>query len=301
MHCDGIVRYVRYPFIVGKKRYQEEGKRPSMTMFSPKQQQEVGVFDITTITGLSEQEAAERLAKEGYNELPSTQQRTRFTIMLDIVREPMFVLLIAGGIIYFLLGDVREALILLGSILVIISITFYQEQKTERALEALRDLSSPRALVIRGGEHKRIAGRDVVRGDTLMLAEGDRVPADGVLLWSNNLSVDESLLTGESVPVRKVAWGSRPGTMALDRPGGDNLPSVFSGTPDAALWWVSGGAAVFLGLVLYVPFLRDLFGFSTLHLIDPVICLVAGGVSVLWFEVFKLVSGRRKQTPAVRL
>ncbi len=230
MHCDGIVRYVRYPFIVGKKRYQEEGKRPSMTMFSPKQQQEVGVFDITTITGLSEQEAAERLAKEGYNELPSTQQRARFTIMLDIVREPMFVLLIAGGIIYFLLGDVREALILLGSILVIISITFYQEQKTERALEALRDLSSPRALVIRGGEHKRIAGRDVVRGDTLMLAEGDRVPADGVLLWCNHLSVDESLLTGESVPVRKVAWGSRPGTMALDRPGGDNLPSVFSGT-----------------------------------------------------------------------
>ena len=101
-------------------------------------------------------------------------------IALSVVREPMFLLLIAGGAIYLLLGDVREALVLLGSILVIMGITFYQEQKTERALEALRDLSSPRALVIRGGEQQRVAGRDVVRGDIVVLAEGDRVPADGI-------------------------------------------------------------------------------------------------------------------------
>jgi P-type Ca2+ transporter type 2C len=187
-------------------------------------------FDINTITGLSEQEATARLAKEGYNELPSTGRRGIVKIAFEIVREPMFILLIAGGIIYLLLGDIREALILLGSIFVIMGITFYQENRTERALEALRDLSSPRALVIRDGVQKRIAGREVACGDMLMLAEGDRVPADAALLWSLNLSVDESLLTGESVPVRKVTWDNRTETMAMVRPGGDDLPFVYSGT-----------------------------------------------------------------------
>ncbi len=189
-----------------------------------------GSFDINTVTGLSEEEASARLAKEGHNELPFTGRRGILHIALEIVREPMFVLLIAGGVIYLLLGDVREALILLGSIFVIMGITFYQENRTERALEALRDLSSPRALVIRDGVQKRIAGREVARGDIVMLAEGDRVPADGLLLWSINLSADESLLTGESVPVRKVAWDGRAETKAMARPGGDDLPFVYSGT-----------------------------------------------------------------------
>jgi len=106
-------------------------------------------------------------------------------------------------------------------------ITLYQERKTERALEALRDLSSPRALVIRDGEQKRIAGREVVRGDIIVLSEGDRVPADAVLVSCVNLSVDESLLTGESVPVRKASYC---GTIETVRPGGDDLPYVYSGT-----------------------------------------------------------------------
>jgi P-type Ca2+ transporter type 2C len=189
-----------------------------------------GIPDLAAIRGLSEQEAQYRLKQEGYNELPSSRRRSLLFIALDVVREPMFLLLIAAGTIYLLLGDVREALVLLGSILVIMGITFYQEQKTERALEALRDLSSPRALVIRGGEQLRIAGRDVVRGDNVVLAEGDRVPADGVLLWGLNLSVDESLLTGESVPVRKVAVDRSAVTAGMGRPGGDDLPFVFSGT-----------------------------------------------------------------------
>ena len=111
--------------------------------------------------------------------------------------------------------------------LVVIAITLYQHRKTERALEALRDLSSPRALVVRGGERKRIAGRDVVPGDILVLSEGDRVPADGVLLSAVNLATDESLLTGESVPVRKQAASE---DTELARPGGDDRPFVFSGT-----------------------------------------------------------------------
>jgi Ca2+-transporting ATPase len=161
--------------------------------------------DINSITGLSEQEAAERLKREGYNELPSAKQRSIFAIAFDVMHEPMFVLLVACGIIYLILGDTQEAFMLLGFVFVVVGITLYQERKTERAIEALRDLSSPRALVIRGGVQKRIPGRDVVRDDIIILHEGDRVPADAVLLSCINLSVDESLLTGESVSVRKTA------------------------------------------------------------------------------------------------
>jgi len=186
-------------------------------------------FDINAFTGLSENEAAAKLSNEGYNELPTTKQRKILAIAFEVVREPMFLLLIGGGIIYFFLGDILEALILLGSIVVIMAITFFQEQRTERALDALRDLSSPRALVMRDGEQKRIAGREVVRGDIVVLAEGDRVPADGVLLWSLNLSVDESLLTGESLTVRKVATDIRSDVMAMARPGGMISPLSIRG------------------------------------------------------------------------
>jgi Ca2+-transporting ATPase len=161
------------------------------------------------------------------NELPSARKRRFWHILLDVVREPMFLMLIACGVLYLILGDLEEALMLLGFVFVVMAITLYQEQKTERALEALRDLSSPRALVIREGRRDRIAGRDVVRDDIVVIAEGDRVPADAVLLVGTNVSVDESLLTGESVPVRKSAWdGVRP----MGRPGGDDLPFVYSGT-----------------------------------------------------------------------
>jgi magnesium-transporting ATPase (P-type) len=181
----------------------------------------------TIIQGLTDQEALERLAQDGYNELPSTKQRTFFHILFDVIREPMFLMLITCGLLYLLLGDLEGALMLMGFVVVIIGITFYQEQKTERALEALRDLSSPRALVIRDGKQQRIAGREVVRDDIILIAEGDRVPADAVLLSSTNVNVDESLLTGESVPVRKTAWD---GDLEMARPGGDGLPFIFSGT-----------------------------------------------------------------------
>ncbi len=184
-------------------------------------------FDETHLQGLTEQEALERLAQDGYNELPAAKKRSILRIVLDVMREPMFLLLIACGSLYLILGDVEEALMLLGFVFVIIGITLYQENKTERALEALRDLSSPRALVIRDGKQQRIAGREVVRDDIVLIAEGDRVPADAVLLTCTNMSVDESLLTGESVPVRKKAW-DRVQTMA--RPGGDDLPFIYSGT-----------------------------------------------------------------------
>jgi Ca2+-transporting ATPase len=184
-------------------------------------------FDENNLQGLTEQEVLERLAQDGFNELPAARKRTFLHILWEVVREPMFLMLIACGLLYLLLGDQEEALMLLGFVFVIISITFYQEQKTERALEALRDLSSPRALVIRDGKQQRIAGREVVRDDIVLIAEGDRVPADAVLLSGNNISVDESLLTGESVPVRKKVWDGR---LEMGRPGGDDLPFVYSGS-----------------------------------------------------------------------
>ncbi len=177
--------------------------------------------------GLSDAEAASRIARYGFNELPSSKPRSIIRIAFEVIREPMLLLLLACGSTYLLLGDVQEAIILLIFVMVVIAITLYQERKTERALEALRDLSSPRALVVRDGKRKRIPGRDVVPGDILVLSEGDRVPADGILLSAVNLATDESLLTGESVPVRKQAVSKDTG---MARPGGDDLPFVFSGT-----------------------------------------------------------------------
>ena len=183
--------------------------------------------DEEAYAGLTEAEVAERLERDGPNELPTARKRRIWHILLDVVREPMFLLLIACGLLYLVLGDLEEALMLLGFVFVVIGITLYQEQKTERALDALRDMSSPRALVIRDGRRQRIAGRDVVRGDIVVLGEGDRVPADAVLLTGTHVQVDESLLTGESVPVRKTVWA---GTRRMGRPGGDDLEFVYSGT-----------------------------------------------------------------------
>jgi len=183
---------------------------------------------LEELSGLSQNEVAERQARDGFNELPSQGRRGVLDIFIGVLKEPMFLLLIACGALYLLSGEVQEAVMLLGFVFVIIGITFYQERKTERALEALKDLSSPRAYVIRGGEKIRIAGREVVSGDVLLLAEGDRVPADCVLVHALNFSVDESLLTGESVPVRKS--DTEDLSTAMGKPGGDDLPFVFSGT-----------------------------------------------------------------------
>ena len=180
------------------------------------------------INGLIEAEAQARLKAEGYNELPRPGRRTPFRIVFEVLREPMMALLLGGGVIYLALGDRTEALILLAFATLSVSITVVQETRTEHVLEALRDLTSPRALVIRDGERRRIAGREVVRGDLVVLAEGDRVPADAALIQSHDLQTDESLLTGESVPVRKVAHAI--GLSSGGRPGGDDLPYVFSGS-----------------------------------------------------------------------
>lgn len=158
--------------------------------------------------GLTAAEASSRLSRDGPNELPDQGPRSLAGVAREVLTEPMFLLLIAAASIYVALGDVREAVILGISILVVVSITILQERRTEHALAKLKDLSSPRALVVRDAVEQRIAGRDIVIGDLVLLREGDRVPADGVVLESSALGVDESILTGESLPVEKVRSAS---------------------------------------------------------------------------------------------
>src|SRR6185437_2162985 len=147
---------------------------------------------LTPIVGLSNAEATARLRADGANELPTAARRTPLHIAAEVLREPMFALLIGAGITYLLLGDLSEALILLVFAALSVAITIVQEARSERVLEALRDLTSPRALVIRQGERKRIAGREVVRGDMLVISEGDRVAADARLVEGEDLQADES-------------------------------------------------------------------------------------------------------------
>ena len=157
------------------------------------------------IHDLSQEQALKRLTENGPNELPRSAPKSILHLLRDITTEPMFLLLVSCGVIYMLLGDVHEALMLLGFVFVVMGITFIQQRRTDRSLEALRDISSPRALVVRGEKNYRIAGREVVCGDVVILSEGDRVPADICLFESSNLMVDESMLTGESMPVAKHA------------------------------------------------------------------------------------------------
>lgn len=166
--------------------------------------------------GLSASEAAAKLKSVGYNELLVSRSKNVWRIALEVIREPMFLLLISCGLLYMLIGNYNEGIILMSTIFVIIAITFFQHRKTEKALESLNRLSSPRALVLRDGVEIRIPGREVVPGDWVILHEGDRVPADGILMDAANLHIDESLITGESLPVLKKV--------------GEENDSVLSGT-----------------------------------------------------------------------
>ena len=184
---------------------------------------------MASCSGLTEHEAQRRLRIEGFNDLPNADRRSFVRIVAGVLSEPMFALLLGAAAVYLVLGDLTDALMLLIFAVVAISIGVIQETRSERVLDALRDMTSPRALVIRDGVRKRIPGREVVRDDSVVLLEGDRVPADGVLLAAHNLLVDESLLTGESAPVRKNA-GAHNVEATMARPGGEDLPFVFSGT-----------------------------------------------------------------------
>ena len=156
------------------------------------------------LPGLTEKAAQARLQLEGFNELPNYSKRGFLRILLEVLREPMFALLLAGALVYLLLGDSFEAIILLVFACLSVGITLIQEYRSERLLDSLRDLSAPRARVMRDGVPVYIASREVVRGDILLISEGDRIAADATVFDAQDLLVDESLLTGESIPVTKT-------------------------------------------------------------------------------------------------
>jgi Ca2+-transporting ATPase len=182
---------------------------------------------VAAHAGLASGEAARRLAADGPNTLPDARPHGWRAIVADVAREPMFLLLLGAALLYLALGEARESIFLASMVVFTLGMTLYQEGRTERALQALRDLGAPAATVIRDGERRRVPATDLVGGDLLVLAEGDRVPADAFLVEAGAMLVDESLLTGESVPVRK-----RYGEDAGDRPapGGNDLSWVFAGT-----------------------------------------------------------------------
>ncbi len=161
--------------------------------------------------GLSSREAAERLRRNGPNLLPQAQRTRWLEAIASMLREPMLLLLLGAAVIYWILGDPQEAAVLGASVLLVIAMTAYQELKSEHALQALRDLSSPRARVLRDGITCQVAARDLVTGDVILVGEGDRVPADARLFHGGHLQVDESLLSGESVPVRRHAASAASG------------------------------------------------------------------------------------------
>jgi P-type Ca2+ transporter type 2C len=214
------------PAVVSNAAIVDSNAAESIKVQQPMNEKEI-------VTGLSAAMAAERLKQDGYNELPTADKRGFLRIIFEVVQQPMFALLIAGGIVYLLLGDRTEAIMLLLFACFSVTITIVQESRSEHVLEALRNLASPRALVVRDGKRILIAGREVVRDDLIVISEGDRVAADATLISAQDLLLDESLLTGEAVPVRKVVQEAAVMTRnqsTVPKPGGEDLPYIFAGT-----------------------------------------------------------------------
>lgn len=160
----------------------------------------------TPITGLSSAEARELLQKHGRNELAPHKKENFFVKLVHTICEPMFLLLIAAAVIYFLLGEPRDGAVMLIFVVGIIGIDAIQEWKTERTLNALKELSSPHITVIRDGEEKDIPSADLVPGDLMMVFEGVKIPADGYVVKCADLCTDESSLTGEAEGVWKSVY-----------------------------------------------------------------------------------------------
>ncbi|MEA5072951.1 MAG: cation-translocating P-type ATPase, partial [Eubacterium aggregans] len=166
--------------------------------------------DLQKIQGLTTAEATAQQAKWGKNELVPQKKQNFFLKVLHIIAEPMFLLLLAAAIIYFILGEPRDGAIMLIFVIGIITIDVIQEWKTDKTLTALRDLSAPHIPVIRNGVEQSIPSSDLVPGDIMLLAEGIKIPADGIILKCNDFCVDESSLTGESMGVWKVPEDAAP-------------------------------------------------------------------------------------------
>ncbi|MGD9658865.1 MAG: cation-translocating P-type ATPase [Methylocystis sp.] len=179
--------------------------------------------------GLSSEEAARRLAEYGPNEQPKAPPPGVLAILLRTLKEPMFFLLASAALLYLFVGELGEGLFMVAGAGASITLVVLQELRTERALQALNRLAQPTAICRRDGVERRMPARDLVPGDLILVGEGERAPADALLIGGDALIVDESLLTGESAPVTKTLAGARRSTEIPD-PGGEHTPFLFAGT-----------------------------------------------------------------------
>ena len=180
--------------------------------------------------GLPQAEAERRLCEYGRNELPRPPRRGLLRILWETMREPMFLLMGGAAILYLVLGDVSEGLFLVAASGVAIGLVIFQESRSERALEALRDLAQPYVRVIRGGAERRIAAKALVPGDLLLVAEGERMAADALLVRGDMLAMDESALTGESAPVQKRLAERADPEAPPGPPSAELSPYLYAGT-----------------------------------------------------------------------
>ncbi|GAB4496726.1 MAG: HAD-IC family P-type ATPase [Saprospiraceae bacterium] len=153
--------------------------------------------------GLSPEEVTRSRAQHGSNQLYVRPKRHLLILLKEIAVEPMFIMLVLACGLYFAIGDQSDAWLMAGAIVFVILIEIVQEFRSEKALSALQQLSQPYAVVIREGKRQEVPVEEIVVGDLMAFSEGQRIPADGILLQHNDLSVDESILTGESLPVNK--------------------------------------------------------------------------------------------------
>ena len=165
---------------------------------------------LNLATGITTAEARVLQDKYGKNELTPQKKESFIKKAFHVICEPMFLLLIVAAIIYFILGEPRDGAIMLIFVLGIISIDIIQEWKTDKTLNALKDLSAPHIKVIRSGEEQIVASSDLVPGDLMLIYEGIKIPADGIIVKCNDLCVDESSLTGEAEGVWKINTGDAP-------------------------------------------------------------------------------------------
>lgn len=181
-----------------------------------------------SINGLSDREAKERLTKFGPNTLVSKSKTSAFKIFAEQFSDFMVLILLGATAISAFMGETMEAITIFAIVIVNAILGFIQEFRTEKTLEALKNLAAPLAKVVREGKIQSISAENIVPGDIILLEAGDRVPADAILIEANNVSADESLLTGESVPVEKKAAKKRIKSYAFDD--AQSLNHVYMGT-----------------------------------------------------------------------
>ncbi len=178
---------------------------------------------------LTEAEAREALARAGFNELEAQPQRGVGRILRSTLAEPMFAMLLAAAALYLVVGDIAEGALVSGGAILSVGLVVMQEMRNERALAALRSLAAPTARVLRAEGERRIPAREIAPHDFILIGEGERAPADAVVLRGDVLAVDESILTGESAPVLKSPCTEAP-DLSMDPEPGEPSPVVFAGT-----------------------------------------------------------------------